>query len=55
MFVECKNEDGFEDQLTSDLIYRVKAIGENSYLLTNDKGEEFWYGQQHFTIGKINL
>ena len=55
MFVECKANDGFEDQLTGALIYKVHELGENSYLILNDKGESRWYGKHHFTIGKINL
>lgn len=46
--VKCIREDGFEDQLTTNAEYEVEAIGENSYLITNDNDEQRWYGMQHF-------
>lgn len=55
MIVKCKTNSGFEDQLTSNSSYRVKELGENSYLVQNDKGQVRWYGQQNFNIEKVCL
>ncbi len=50
MFIECVRNDGFEDQLTASTDYQVQELGENSYLIENDKAEARWYGRQHFTV-----
>lgn len=50
MIIECVRNDGFEDQLTASSAYRVKELGENSYLIENDREDQRWYGHQHFTI-----
>ncbi len=50
MIIECVKNDGFEDQLTQENDYQVKSLGENSYLIENDKQESRWYGTQHFAI-----
>ncbi len=55
MIIECKDNDGFEDQLTASTTYRVKEAGENSYLLRNDKGQDRWYGTARFEIEGVSL
>lgn len=50
MYIECKQNFGFEDQLTEQAVYRIKELGENSYLIENDKQQECWYGRQHFLV-----
>ena len=50
MLVECKSNTGFEDQLTTEEAYQVQQVGENSYLVTNDKGDLRYYGQQNFNV-----
>lgn len=50
MHILCKSNDGFEDQLSAQAKYNIEAIGDNSYLITNDTGEQRWYGQQHFSL-----
>lgn len=52
MFVTCKSNDAFEDQLTTGKKYTVVGLGENSYLISNDKGEERWYGRSQFVISR---
>lgn len=47
-YVFCKNDDGFEDQLTSGITYAIRDVGVNSYLIENDKEELRWYGQHNF-------
>jgi len=50
MHIVCKTAGPFEDQLTphdpqkGKGIYWVKELGENSYLITNDKKQDRWYG-----------
>lgn len=48
----CKDNDGFEDQLSPDRIYKVIDAKNNSLLIENDKSEERWYGKIHFTMPK---
>lgn len=55
MRIICKDSSGFEDQLTADKEYGVKELGENSYLVTNDNGEEVWYGTSHFNVANFSL
>lgn len=55
MFIECKGNDGFEDQLTPNVAYQVKAIGQNSFSVVNDQGKQRWYGFTHFKILKASL
>ena len=50
MRAQCKDNAGFEDQLTSSKSYRLLRAGSNSYLIENDKGQERWYGSQNFTL-----
>ena len=50
MYVDCKTNSGFEDQLTSGGTYKVKTLGQNSYQVVNDKGELRYYGTSHFDI-----
>lgn len=48
-YVVCKDEDGFEDQLTSSTPYAIREVGVNSYLIENDNEELRWYGDQNFS------
>ncbi len=50
MNIECIRNDGFEDQLTAGIAYRVSRVGQNSYLIENDNQQQRWYGRQHFNI-----
>lgn len=50
MYVECIDKSGFEDQLTEGTAYQILEIGNNSYLIANDKEQTVWYGQSHFVI-----
>tara|TARA_R110001583_G_scaffold2388_3_gene17360 strand:- start:1419 stop:1583 length:165 start_codon:yes stop_codon:yes gene_type:complete len=50
MDIECTQNHGFEDQLSENRVYSIKELGQNSYLIENDKQEQCWYGRQHFTI-----
>lgn len=48
MYIKCKSNAGFEDQLDRGVFYKVQALGENSYLIKNHKGQLRWYGRMHF-------
>jgi hypothetical protein len=48
MFVECTDNGGFEDQLTSGHGYDVEEFEGGSVLITNDKGDMRWYGTCKF-------
>ncbi len=50
MLIECIQNDGFEDQISENKKYVVKAVGENSFLIENDKSEQRWYGRLHFSF-----
>ena len=54
MIIICTDNEGFEDQLTLGQDYRpnpiYKTIGENSYLIYDDKGIVRWFGESHFKI-----
>jgi hypothetical protein len=50
MTVECKDAEGFEDQLSKDGLYKVKEMKNNSVLIENKKGDERWYGRYRFSI-----
>lgn len=52
MFVICKTNEAFEDQLTSGERYAVIGMGDNSYLIRNDRGEQRWYGRSRFVISQ---
>lgn len=49
MLVVCKDNEGFQDQLTVGEFYRVE-IGINSYQVLNDKGAIRWYGVRFFNL-----
>ena len=55
MIVECMTNSGFEDQLTTSANYRVKELGDNDYLIEDDKGKERWYGTARFEIQPVGL
>lgn len=55
MMIECVSNGGFEDQLTPGQDYSVAQMKGNSYLITNDAGQERWYGRMHFEISPVTL
>lgn len=48
MIVECKDKEGFEDQLTAGKVYAVWEARNNSYKINNDKEDLVWYGKVKF-------
>lgn len=50
MNIECKDASGFEDQLTDGAVYQVKEEKNGGFKIINDKGEERWYGEFHFSL-----
>lgn len=52
MRVKCTFNYGFEDVLTEGKCYEVVAIGENSYQIVDDAGNERWYGQVNLQLCK---
>jgi len=46
--IECIDNNGFEDQLTDCMEYKVKEVGSNGYLIENDNEENRWYGAMKF-------
>ena len=53
MIVECKDNGGFEDQLQQGQNYRVEKVGQNSYLIENDKDQLVWYGAVKFELAFV--
>jgi hypothetical protein len=51
--LECKDNSGFEDQLTVGLVYTVVTIGENGFKVVNDNEDECWYGDIAFCRGRV--
>lgn len=50
MKVKCINSVGFEDQLTAGMLYTVEGVGENSYIIVNDKHQPAWYGTPQLKV-----
>jgi hypothetical protein len=50
MQIECKDAEGFDDQLSNDRLYKAKEFKNNSVLIENDKGDTRWYGNYRFSI-----
>ena len=50
MIISCKDNGGFEDNLTEAKPYTVLKRGGNSYLIDNDLGQKRWYGTAKFSI-----
>ncbi len=49
--LECKDNSGFEDQLTVGKEYLVLRVGENDYKIVNDNEDHCWYGSVAFHLG----
>lgn len=48
MFIKCTTNEAFEDQLKTGRVYHVKEKKGASYLITNDKEVDRWYGGVKF-------
>jgi len=48
MLIECHDNAGFEDLLTSGRCYPVIAIGRQSVQLHDDYGQLRWFGRLKF-------
>ncbi len=48
MIIECRCNEGFEDQLTVGHHYPVKGKGVNGFEVVNDKGDRRYYGALKF-------
>jgi hypothetical protein len=46
--IKCKDNAGFEDQLTEGESYEVVAFSTNSVMVKDRKGVCRWYGDMHF-------
>lgn len=46
--LECKDNAGFEDILTTGKKYKVMAFNTNSVLINDDKDNVKWLGEVHF-------
>lgn len=50
MFIECTDNEGFEDKLTPGERYRVVRRQGNSYFIQTDIGTFGWYGSVKFKV-----
>ena len=55
LIIVCKDDSGFEDQMTDGTNYKVQEEKNNSYLILNDNGEKRWYGKVHFDVSSVSL
>ena len=46
--LECKDAEGFTDQLTEGKVYPVMAFKNNSVLINDDNGNAKYFGEMHF-------
>ncbi len=49
MYIQCLDNDGFEDQLTQGQTYQLSDSQGYSIQLNNDNGQLRWYGRFKFS------
>lgn len=55
MNIICKDNEGFEDQLTVRKVYQVLSWKGGSVKIVNERNEQRWYGMVKFTVAGSSL